>query len=240
MKIDELIKVVRTLRKKCPWDRRQTLRSMRANLIEEAYETADAIEKGDKEQVREEVGDFLFLGIFLTELLAAEKGISFRALVRSTVDKYKRKHPHVYARKKLRTADEVLRYWQRAKKDIFTGIPAALPALMAARLIQERAARLGFDWGSHRGPMRKVAEELREIKGALKTRRVKEEYGDLLFACVNLARHIRVEPEDALRRANRKFIRRFRRVEKELAKRGKKPQDATLREMDRIWDQIKK
>jgi MazG family protein len=213
---------------------------MRPNLIEEAYETAEAIEKGDKDQVREEVGDFLFLGIFLAELLAAEKGISFRALVRSTVEKYKRKHPHVYAREKMQTQDEVLRYWQRAKKDIFAGIPAALPALMAARLVQERAARLGFDWDSHRGPMRKVAEELRELKGALRTRRVKEEYGDLLFACVNLARHIAVDPEDALRRANQKFIRRFRRVEKELIKRGKKPQDATLREMDRIWNRIKK
>jgi MazG family protein len=239
MKIDELIKVVRTLRKKCPWDRHQTLRSMRSNLIEEAYETVDAIEKGDKDGLREEVGDFLFLGIFLTELLAAEKGISLPALVRSTVDKYRRKHPHVYAQKKLRTADDVLRYWQRSKKDIFAGIPAALPALIAARLIQERAARLGFDWDSHRGPMRKVAEELRELKGVLKTRRVKEEYGDLLFACVNLARHIGVDPQDALRRANQKFIRRFRRVERELIKRGKKPQDATLREMDLIWNRIK-
>lgn len=239
MKIDELIKVVRTLRKKCPWDRRQTLRSMRSNLIEEAYETVDAIEKGDKDGLREEVGDFLFLGIFLTELLAAEKGISLPALVRSTVDKYRRKHPHVYAQKKLRTADDVLRYWQRSKKDIFAGIPAALPALIAARLIQERAARLGFDWDSHRGPMRKVAEELRELKGVLKTRRAKEEYGDLLFACVNLARHIGVDPQDALRRASQKFIRRFRRVERELIKRGKKPQDATLREMDLIWNRIK-
>lgn len=240
MKIEKLIQVVKTLRKKCPWDRRQTLRSMRANLIEEAYETVDAIEKGDPEKIREEVGDFLFLGIFLTELLASEKGISSHALVRSTVEKYQRKHPHVWGRKKLRTADEVLRYWQRSKKDVFAGIPAALPALMAARLVQERAARLGFDWDSHRGPMRKVAEELRELKDALKTKRVREEYGDLLFACVNLARHIGADPEDALRRANRKFISRFRRVEKELAKRGKKPQDATLKEMDRIWDRIKK
>jgi len=240
VKIDELIRVVKTLRKKCPWDRRQTLRSMRANLIEEAYETADAIGKGDPGKIREEIGDFLFLGIFLAELLASEKGIPFRALIRSTVDKYRSKHPHVYGRRKLRTADEVLRYWQRAKKDAFAGIPAALPALMAARLVQERAARLGFDWDSHRGPMRKVAEELRELKAALKTGRIREECGDLLFACVNLARHLGTDPEDALRRANRKFIRRFRRVERELAKRGKKPQDATLREMDRIWNRIKK
>jgi nucleoside triphosphate diphosphatase len=239
VKIEELIKVVRTLRKKCPWDRRQTLRSMRASLIEEAYETVDAIDRGDPGKIREEVGDILFLGIFLAELLAAEKGISLRALVRSTVEKYRRKHPHVWGRKKLRSADEVVSFWQRAKPDVFAGIPAALPALMAAVLVQERAARLGFDWESHRGPMRKVAEELRELKDALNTRRAREEYGDLLFACVNLARHIGADPEDALRRANRKFIRRFRRVEKELAKRGKKPQDATLQEMDRIWDRIK-
>jgi len=240
VKIDELIKVVRTLRKKCPWDRRQTLRSMRSSLIEEAYETAEAIEKGDEERIREEVGDILFLGIFLADLLAAEKGVAFQSLIASTVGKYKRKHPHVYARRKLRTAEEVLRYWQRAKRDAFAGIPVALPALMAARLVQERAAKLGFDWDSHRGPLRKVAEELREIRDALKTKRVKEEYGDLLFACVNLARHIGADPEEALRRANRKFIRRFRRVEKELAKIGKKPEDATLREMDRIWNRIKK
>jgi MazG family protein len=213
---------------------------MRSNLIEEAYETADAIEKADPEKIREEVGDILFLGIFLAELLAAEKGIRFRDLIRSTVTKYQSKHPHVYGRRKLRTADDVVRYWQRQKKDVFAGIPSALPALMSARLVQERASRLGFDWESHRGPLRKVSEELGELKACLKSRRVREEYGDLLFACVNLARHIGCDPEDALRRANRKFIRRFRRVERELAKRGKKPQETTLREMDRIWNRIKK
>lgn len=240
MKIDELIKVIRTLRKKCPWDRRQTMASIKASLIEEAYEAVEAIETGDPDRIREEAGDFLFLGLFLADLLAQEKGVSFSALVKSTVGKYKAKHPHVYAREKLRTADEVLRFWQRAKPDVFAGIPTALPALMAARLVQERAARLGFDWDSHRGPLNKVREELREVKEALKTRRIREEYGDLLFACVNLARHLGVESEDALRRANKKFIGRFRRVQKELAKSGRRMETATLRDLDRIWERIKK
>ncbi|HEX7319759.1 MAG TPA: nucleoside triphosphate pyrophosphohydrolase [bacterium] len=235
----ELIKLVRTLRRKCPWDRRQTLRSLKNNVIEEAYELVDAIEARQAPMIQEEIGDILLLGVFLAVVFEQERKIPFEKLVAATVRKYRQKHPHVFRGQKLRTPDAVLKFWQSSKKDIHRGIAKTLPALLAARIIQERAAKIGFDWNSRRGPMKKINEELREIQSARSAPRVFEESGDLLFSCVNLCRHLGVDPEDALRHANKKFVKRFRIMKTTIEKNGKKLQDVQLKEMDRVWNIIK-
>lgn len=240
MKIYDLIKLIETLRKECPWDREQTLDSLKNNVIEESYELIEAIEDNDVSSIKEEIGDILFLGFFLAKIFEEEKDIGFDELILSTVKKYKDKHPHVFKEENFSDQDAVLRFWQKTKKDIFAGISKVLPALLAAKIIQERASKLGFDWETHKGPLEKINEEIKEIEKSSKTEDVFEEFGDLLFACVNLARHLSVDPEDALRYANKKFVKRFRKVMEELKKRGKDIEVTDLEEMDRIWDEIKK
>jgi MazG family protein len=239
MKVDELVKLVRTLRSECPWDKAQTLKSLKSKVIEEAYELGQAIEQENTAATIEELGDMLFLTLFLTRILEEDGKTSFDHMMESTVKKYRDKHPHVFKDKDLKDKDAVLQYWHKSKPDIFEGIPVILPALLASKVIQERASKLGFDWSTHTGPLEKVLEEVGELEKSTDLKR-SEELGDLLFACVNLARHLGIEPEDALRHANEKFVARFRRVLKELEKQGKDVEQVTLEEMDRIWDEIKK
>lgn len=239
MNIHDLIELVKLLRSKCPWDREQTLESIKNNIIEESYELVEAIEKGDVKAIEEEIGDFLFLSFFLAIIFEEDMDVDFDKLISSTVKKYREKHPHVFKRNKLKDQDAVLKSWQQSKKDIFRGISKTLPALLAAKLIQERASKVGFDWTSHEGPLEKVIEEIQELSTSIGSEHTLEEFGDLLFACVNLSRHLGLEPEDALRHANKKFVRRFRKVKAELKKRGKTFDDVNLQEMDMIWDEIK-
>lgn len=237
--ISGLIKLIRTLRRKCPWDRKQTLNTMKSNIIEEAYEVVDAIEKNDIDSMKEEVGDLLFLGFFLSQLLE-NKGISLKEIVLDTIRKYKTKHPHVFKSKRFKNTKEIIKFWHSSKKDIFQGIPFSLPALLAARLIQERAARVGFDWSDAKGPMRKLIEEIKELEKTCSKNGIKEEIGDILFSCVNLARHLKIDPEEALRQANKKFVKRFRLMQKKLKRENKDLSSMNLEEMDRVWDKIKK
>lgn len=234
-----LVELISVLRKKCPWDSKQTLASLKNKIIEESYELTDAIEHDDAPSIREEIGDVLFLALFFARLYGDEKGVSPDALIDGTVRKYREKHPHVFKDKDLPDQDAVLRFWHGTKADMFAGIPLSLPALLSAKTIQERVSKVGFDWESQEGPLDKVKEELGEIEQERDPDTVFEEYGDLLFACVNLARHLRVDPEDALRAANRKFVDRFRRMQAELKKRGLNLGDASLQDMDAIWDEIK-
>jgi MazG family protein len=237
--LQELIELIAVLRKQCPWDSKQTLASLKNKIIEESYELIDAIEHDDPPAIQEEIGDVLFLALFFARLYNDEKGVTPDALVSATVKKYKDKHPHVFKGKDLPDQESVLRFWHESKADMFSGIPLSLPALLSAKTIQERASKVGFDWESHEGPLDKVKEELGEIEQVHDPEAVIEEYGDLLFACVNLARHLKVDPEDALRAANRKFVKRFRRVQEELKKRGLSLGSASLQDMDTIWDEIK-
>lgn len=240
MRIHELIELVNILRRKCPWDRRQTLASLKNNVIEEAYELVEAIEENNQSAIQEEIGDILFLSLFLAKVLEEERGIDVDHVIAATVEKYRDKHPHVFKNVILSDQKEVLKFWQENKEDIFKGIPTTLPALLAAKVIQERASKLGFDWDSSQGPLHKVIEEVHEIEKSVESERKFEEFGDLLFACVNLARHLAIDPEDALRYANKKFVKRFRAVQEELKRRGKTIEDAGLEEMDKIWDELKK
>ena len=237
--LNDLLVLVRTLREKCPWDRKQTLGSLKNKLIEEAYELVEAIEDDELEAITEEIGDIIFLALFLARILEEQDRSSLDRIIASTVKKYEGKHPHVFADKELKDEHAVLQFWHRSKEDIFAGIPNVLPALLAAKVIQERASKLGFDWASHIGPLEKVKEELREVEDGKQTTH-SEEMGDLLFACVNLARHLKIDPEDALRHANKKFVRRFREIVKELKKQGKEIDKVSLEEMDKIWDAVKK
>jgi len=236
---DDLLDLVKTLREKCPWDRKQTLESLKGKLIEEAYELVEAIEADRVEAITEEIGDIIFLAVFLGRILEERELASLERIITTTVQKYKGKHPHVFADKELKDEHAVLRFWQRSKEDVFAGIPDVLPALLAAKIIQERASKLGFDWASHTGPLEKVKEELREVEDSEQTAH-SEEMGDLLFACVNLSRHLNIDPEDALRHGNKKFVRRFREIVRELKKQGKEIDDVSLEEMDKIWDAVKK
>lgn len=237
--ISELIKLVSTLRKKCPWDRKQTLNSMKNNVIEEAYEVVSAIEENNNLLIKEEIGDLLFLGIFLSQLLE-EKGISLKDIISMAIEKYRLKHPHVFKSRKFKSTKEIVKFWHSSKKDIFQGIPYALPALIAAKLIQERAARVGFDWDNPKGPRAKLEEEIKELTQTKSRKELKEELGDILFSCVNLARHLNLDPEDALREANKKFVKRFRLMQKRLKKENKDLNSLSLEEMDEVWNLIKK
>lgn len=239
MKVDDLVDLIRTLRSKCPWDKTQTLHSLKNKVIEEAYELVHAVEQDDLPATIEEIGDVIFLALFLTRILEDEGKTSLDALIESTVKKYREKHPHVFEGKDLKDKDAVLQFWHKSKKDVFAGIPNILPALLASKIIQERASRLGFDWSSHAGPLKKVHEEISELERSTEAKRF-EELGDLLFACVNLARHLEIDPEDALRHANEKFVTRFRRILEKLERQGKDIEQVKLEEMDRIWDEIKK
>jgi tetrapyrrole methylase family protein/MazG family protein len=239
MKIDELVDLVRTLRSECPWDKTQTLKSLKNKVIEEAYELVYAIEQENTPATIEEIGDIIFLALFLARILEQEGKSSLDLLIESTAKKYREKHPHVFKDKDLKDKDAVLEFWHKSKRDIFEGIPGILPALLASKVIQERASKLGFDWSSHTGPLEKVHEEISELEKSAGAKR-SEELGDLLFACVNLARHLEIDPEDALRHANEKFVARFRKILGQLKKQGKDIEQVTLEEMDRIWDEIKK
>lgn len=237
--ISELIKLIYTLRKKCPWDRKQTLNTIKNNVIEEAYEVVSAIEENNLPAIKEEIGDLLFLGFFLSQILE-EKGISLKKIISATIKKYQAKHPHVFKSMRFKNTKEIVKFWHSSKKDMFQGIPYSLPALLAARLIQERAARIGFDWNNPQGPQEKLEEEINELKTTKSRRELKEEMGDLLFSCVNLARHLKLDPEAILRQANKKFVKRFRLMQKRLKKENKNFSSLSLAKMDEVWNQIKK
>ncbi len=259
--ITDLLNIMAKLRgpSGCPWDREQTERSLKKFLIEEAYEALEAIEEGTAEGLKEELGDILLQIIFLSRL-AEEKGeFDFWDVVHTLAEKLIRRHPHVFppshqAREpiKPRNAGEVLKVWGAAKQlegkyanrtSLLDGLPLSLPALERARRIAQRVSRVGFDWPDIQGVWEKVKEEIAELKKAeteSSPEGVEEELGDLFFTLVNWARFKGISAEEALRKANRRFIQRFRQVESELRRRGKAPEISTLEEMDRLWNQIKK
>ena len=240
MKIQELFDLIDTLRERCPWDREQTVASLRSKVIEEAYEFLEAIESDDINAIREEIGDLIFLCFFYVRMLKDERHIELDDILTDVIDKYRSKHPHVFKDEQLQTQADVLAFWHRSKDDIFRGIALSLPALMAAQIIQERARNLGFDWSSAEGPLAKVKEEVQELEHSIDSEHAIEEFGDLLFACVNLGRHLTLDPEASLRQANKKFVRRFRALLEEVQRQDQDISNMSLEELDRIWDTIKK
>jgi len=240
----------------CPWDREQTLGTLRPYLIEEAYEVLEAMDADDPAGHCEELGDLLFQIVFHAALRARQGAFGIDDVIGAIADKMVSRHPHVFADVKVKDSAEVLANWERLKaaekarpgarperKSALDGVPVALPALLRAQRIGEKAAKVGFDWPDVRGVADKVHEELTEIDDAVRsgdTAAVARECGDLLLAASRLAAKLGVMPEDALREATTRFETRFRGVEARLAAEGRTPSDATLEEMDRIWDEVKR
>jgi len=258
--VEELLAVMARLRgpSGCPWDREQTKQTLKKYLIEEAYEVLEAIEESKPEKLKEELGDLLLQIVFLSQIAAEKSQFAFSDVVRLLVQKLVRRHPHIFPSSNLpipispRNAREVRKIWREVKKQeakeglkqsLLDGLPLGLPALIRAQRMTERAARVGFDWPRIGGVWAKVREEIRELKQAerAKGRREKEEeLGDVLFSFVNLARHFGLSAEEALRKANRRFTRRFRKMEAQLRRKGLSLEETSLQEMDREWNLAKR
>ncbi len=236
----ELMAALRTPGSGCPWDLEQSFATIAPYTIEEAYEVAEAIARGDLEDLREELGDLLLQVAFHARMAEEAGAFDFGDVVHAITAKLVRRHPHVFgdarAARRQRTGGE--------RAETLAGVPTGLPALPRALKLQEQAGKVGFDWNDARAVLAKIREEADEIESALalgqaERNRLAEEVGDLLFAVVNLARHAGADPETALRAANAKFERRFAAIERALAARGKSPQQSTLTEMDALWDAAK-
>ena len=258
--IDRLIGVMARLRhptEGCPWDVEQTFETIAPYTIEEAYEVADAINRRDMAALRDELGDLLLQVVFHARMAEEEDEFVFDDVAGAISDKLIRRHPHVFgdgeadAAAAVRESWESLKAAERAEKaandgrpaSVLDDVPPAFPALMRAEKLQKRAARVGFDWPDIAPVLDKVIEELGELKAEIdsggNSERVSEEAGDVLFACVNLLRHVKVDPESALRSANNKFEQRFRQVEAALAAEGRRPDDADLAELEALWQRAK-
>jgi nucleoside triphosphate diphosphatase len=252
MPIDRLLEIMARLRDPatgCPWDLQQDFRSIAPHTIEEAYEVADAIEHGDLEALRDELGDLLFQVAFHSRLASERGAFGFDDVVAAICDKLTRRHPHVFGGMPVADAAEQTRVWERLKagerkaqgqeNGALAGIPLGFPALTRARKLGMRAADAGFDWPDSGGPRAKINEELAELDGVIgensDASRLEAELGDLLFSVVNLARHLDLDPETALRRANERFERRYSHLEQALAGQGIDPVTAGPELLDRLW-----
>jgi nucleoside triphosphate diphosphatase len=254
-----LVDIMRRLRGPggCPWDREQSIQSLRGFVLEETYEVLDAIDRNDHDALRGEIGDLLFEGVFLAQIESDEGHFAVEDSLRAISDKLIRRHPHVFGDdgsgpSGIDTAGKVVEQWEQIKsrerkdagepRSILKGLPLAMPALLRAYEIGTRAAAVGFDWAKTTEVVDKIEEEVAELRQAAAAEgheRAEEEMGDLLFAIANLARKMGIEPESALRRANEKFTKRFTALERRFEERGKSIHDATLEEMEGVWGEVK-
>ena len=236
----------------CPWDLVQDFASIAPYTIEEAYEVADAIASGDLSDLRDELGDLLLQVVFHARLAQEQGAFDFGGVVEAITAKMIRRHPHVFGEARDLTPDQVKALWGEIKaaekrgkpgpQSVLAGVPLAMPALTRALKLQQKAGKVGFDWNDARAVLAKIREEIDEVEVELDAGRAdlaEAELGDLMFAVVNLARHLKADPEAALRGANAKFERRFACIEAALAAEGRKPEQATLAEMDALWDEAK-
>lgn len=245
-----MLDVLDTLRVKCPWDAKQTNDSLRPNTIEEVYELADALMADDQTNIRKELGDVLLHVAFYSKIGEEKGAFDMADVCTALTDKLIFRHPHVFGSTEADTPDAVARNWEEIKlkekggnKTVLAGVPAALPALIKANRIQEKARNVGFDWEQPEQVWEKVKEEVGEVEAEIKSgddARLEGEFGDLLFAVVNAARLYGVNPENALERTNRKFISRFNHLEARAKEMGKSLKEMTLAEMDAIWDEAKR
>jgi MazG family protein len=254
-KFQHLVAIMARLRAPggCPWDREQTFDSIKPYTLEETYEVLDAIDRRDWQGLAEELGDFLLQAVFYAEMAAEEKHFTIEDALDAVNEKLVRRHPHVFGEQSAATAGDVKRIWGEVKaaekrdrgkhgESLLAPVPRALPALVEAQQITARAAGVGFDWENPEQVLEKLREELAEFHQARQSASpsaLEDELGDLLFVLVNLARFVRVDPEQALRKTNAKFRERFGYIEKQLAQRGKTPADSNIEEMETLWQQSK-
>ena len=242
------VDIVRKLRKECPWDREQTHESIRYALIEEAYEVVEAIDEGNLQNLRQELGDLLLHVVFHTSIAEEKQEFTIEEVIRGIQEKLIRRHPHVFGDVHVSSSKEVKENWEKIKlaegrNSVVDGVPRELPALMRALRIQDKASKVGFDWEQREDVWKKVQEELRELHREAASgdqERIEEEFGDLLFAIVNYARFLHVNPEYSLRCTADKFIERFHYIETKLKEQGKDITKTTLEEMDKLWEEAKR
>lgn len=251
MDLQKLLAIMEKLRsdKGCPWDREQTRESLKPYIIEEAYELIEAIEEDDTEKIKEELGDLLFQIIFQCQIARENKEFEMSDVLEKIVKKMVIRHPHVFGDTKCKTPEEVVEQWEVLKKQegklrnsVLEGVPKSMPSLLRAYRLQKRAAKVGFDWEKVEDVLKKVDEEINELKNAIKSgkqQEIEDELGDIIFMLVNLSRFIGVNPEDAHRKTISKFIHRFRYIEMKAAEQGRKISDMTIEEMDKLWDEAK-
>jgi MazG family protein len=237
----------------CPWDREQTFDSIKPHTLEETYEVLDAIDRRDWHAIAEELGDFLLQAVFYAQMASEQQLFTIEDALDAINQKLVRRHPHVFGDQSASTAGDVLRIWGEVKAaerkeagngndSLLAGVPRSLPALVEAQQVTSRAARVGFDWENAEQVLDKLREELVEFEEARRAAapaELEDELGDLLFVLVNLARFVKVDPEQALRRTNAKFRRRFAYIERKLAERGKTPADSDIAEMEALWQEAK-
>lgn len=248
-----LLTILDSLRTECPWDKKQTMETLRHLTIEETYELSDAILEGDLDEVKKELGDVMMHLVFYARIASETNDFTIVDVLNSVCDKLINRHPHIYGDVEVQNEEDVKRNWEQIKlkegnKSVLGGVPSSLPALVKASRIQEKARGIGFDWENKTQVWEKVEEELEEFKNeynvvdnaAIDIEKAEAEFGDLLFSLINYARFININPENALEKTNKKFIKRFQYLEEKAKESGKMLQDMTLAEMDVYWNEAKK
>ncbi|HXH99037.1 MAG TPA: nucleoside triphosphate pyrophosphohydrolase [Sphingobacteriaceae bacterium] len=250
---ERLLKIMDTLREQCPWDKKQTLETLRHLTIEETYELSDAILEGDMQEIRKELGDMMLHLVFYARIGSESNAFNIIDVLNGICDKLIHRHPHIYGDVVVNDEADVKRNWEQLKlkegnRSVLEGVPASLPALIKASRIQEKARGVGFDWEEKSQVWGKVEEEMKEFRDEFNVAddsefnkdRAENEFGDLLFSLINYARFIDINPENALEKTNKKFIKRFQYLENKAAALGKNLKDMTLAEMDIFWNEAKK
>lgn len=243
-----LVKIMDELRAQCPWDKKQTIQTLRSLTIEETYELADAITEGNWKEIREELGDILLHIVFYAKIATEQKQFSLEDVINGVCEKLIFRHPHIYGDVQVKNEDDVKRNWEKlklkeGKKSVLGGVPAALPATVKAMRLQEKAKQVGFEWDNRGQVWKKVEEEMQELQDAIAqgdAESIEDEYGDLVFSLINYARFLHIDAENALERTNKKFIDRFTRMEQAAISGGRNLSEMSLEEMDEIWNQVKK
>lgn len=250
---ERLLNILNTLREYCPWDRKQTMQSLRHLTIEEMYELADAILEEDLPEIKKELGDLLMHLVFYAKIADEQGAFDIRDVLNGVCDKLIDRHPHIYADVQVNNEEDVKQNWESLKlregnRSVLSGVPSSLPSLVKAYRIQDKVRGVGFDWEDKSQVWQKVEEELQEFKSEFNIEgnieidpdKAEQEFGDLLFSLINYARHLNINPENALERTNKKFIRRFTHLEKRAKENERQLQDMSLTEMDVYWDEAKK
>lgn len=245
---ERLLNIMDDLRAKCPWDQKQTFESLRHLTIEETYELSDAILKGDKNEIKKEIGDILLHLVFYAKLGSETNDFNITDVINSLCEKMIFRHPHIYGDVNVKDAEEVTQNWEKLKqkegnKGALSGVPNSMPSLLKALRIQDKARAIGFDWDDPSQVWQKVQEELGELQEEIAANnqiKLEQEFGDVFFALINYARFLKVNPEDALEKTNKKFISRFNYMERKILEQGKALTDCSLNEMDVFWNEAKK
>jgi XTP/dITP diphosphohydrolase len=245
-----LVKIMDELRAQCPWDKKQTIHTLRSLTIEETYELVDSIDQEDWKGIKEELGDILLHLVFYAKIGSEQKQFELEEVINGVCEKLIHRHPHIYGDVKVNDEEEVKRNWEqlklkegKGKKSVLEGVPSSLPSIVKAWRIQEKSKQVGFEWENKEDVWKKVEEETAELKEAVESNdpaAIQDEFGDLLFSLVNYARFLQVDPDKALEGTNQKFINRFQAMEKIAKAAGKELAEMSLTEMDAIWNEVKK